>query len=154
MAMEKTVGAGLDDALRKYEACLNTLRVTCQCKTCQSSLTGFDFTNTDDEAADAGDSDSSPHNVDSSTIDIWDPDVFCLVILAETIIGLSRSLANTHVAKDLFPTRVGFDLAYGEQLNLRRSAHFGKTDILEFGPIVFLLNSTVWRSNATPRQYN
>ena len=70
----------------------------------------------------------------------WDPDVHCLVVLAETIIFLSRTLANMVVAEDLSPTRVGFDLAYGRQLTLRRSAHLAKNAILEMGPIVFCLD--------------
>ena len=140
---EEAARSKLEDAQRTYESCVSMLRANCECRVCQGPGNGFDIVADNDhgdEMADDGEYESDVASSESDSEADWDPDVYCLVVLAETIICLSRTLANMTVAEDLSPTRVGFDLAYGRQLTLRRSAHLAKNAILEMGPIVFCLD--------------
>lgn len=156
----KAAGMNLEVAKASYETGIQNLRTTCQCTTCQSSYTGFDFStssggdrgNNDGAASDLqpdeGDSPSSDRNSDTEEEMDWDPDRFCLVVLAETIICVSRCLAHLNVAHDLYPMRSGLEAAYGRQLNLRRSSNLGRHAIEEMGPIVFCMdfdNSFSWK---------
>jgi hypothetical protein len=65
---------------------------------------GFDIVADNDhsnEMADEGDYESDVASSESDGELDWDPNVYCLVVLAETIICLSRTLANMIVAEDL-----------------------------------------------------
>jgi hypothetical protein len=140
---EKAARSKFEEAKRAYESCVGVLRTNCGCKVCRGPGNGFDIVadkDHSDEMTDDGEHESDTASSESNSDADWDPDVYCLVVLAETILCLSRTLANMVVAEDLSPTRAGFDLAYERQLTLRRSAHLAKKAILEMGPIVFCLD--------------
>ena len=140
---EEAARSKLEDAQRTYEICVSILRANCECKVCQAPGNGFDIVANDghsDEMTDDGEHDSGAASPEPDQELDMDTDIYCLVVLAETIICLSRTLANMTTAEDLCPTRVGFDLAYERQLSLRRSANNVKEAILEMGPVVFCLD--------------
>lgn len=149
--MQKTSSMDLATAQRTYEACISTMRSHCDCRTCQSSSCHLELDGdtemkpTHDELQDHGDGlDDSTFEVnseDAESFNDWDPDRFCLVIMAETIISTSRTLSNVVIENEsLFPVRSGLEIAYGRQLNQRRSAALGRRAIKELGPIAFCLD--------------
>ena len=139
--MEEAVASDFKEALRVYERCISTIRANCRCLACQCPTNGFDI-GEDEEMTPASDQQSeSDASGSGENFDGFDPDKYCQVILAETIITLCRSLANVSLKdKDLFPTRAGFELAYGQQLNVRRSALLGKQTIRDIGQIAFCMD--------------
>jgi hypothetical protein len=149
--MQKASSVDLATARRTYEACISAMRSHCDCRTCQSStchpeLDGdTEMTPTPDELQDDGNGpDGSAFGVnseDAESFNDWDPDRFCLVIMAETIISTSRALSNVVIEHEsLFPVRSGLELAYGRQLNQRRAAMLGRRAIKEIGLIAFCLD--------------
>lgn len=149
--MQKASSVDLATARRTYEACISAMRSHCDCRTCQSSTChpepdrDTEMTPTPDELQDDGNGlDGSAFEVNSEDAEFfsdWDPDRFCLVIMAETIISTSRALSNVVIEHEsLFPLRSGLELAYGRQLNQRRSAMLGRRAIKEVGPIAFCLD--------------
>ena len=140
--MEDTVAISLKAAQTTYETCITQLRAVCSCKACQTSSNGFTVDETDDEEmTPAPDSDESAQSSHGSSDEDWDPERYCLVIVAETVIVLSRALANVSLDNPkLLPTRKGFELAYGRQLNMRRSALSGKQAIKDLGQIAFCMD--------------
>ena len=146
--MQRASAASLDEALRAYESSIMSLREVCQCVTCQKSYTGFDPASSNEDTSDQdmdttedgrrGLTDTESEGI--SSIGDWDSDRFCLVILAETILYLSRDLAHLNVRADLYPVRAGFELAFGRQLNLRKSSNLALREIKELGQIVFCLD--------------
>jgi hypothetical protein len=85
--------------------------------------------------------DTETNSTDEGSILEFDPDRYCLVVLAETIICLSRNLANIVLEdKDLRPTRSGFEGAYGRHMNNRLCALGGSHAIQEIGQIAFCLD--------------
>jgi len=71
----------------------------------------------------------------------WDPDVYCQVVIAETIIYLSRVLSSVYLESDtLLPMRSGLERAYGRRLNQRRSANLARTTLGTIGQIAFCLD--------------
>jgi hypothetical protein len=139
--MEKAATVTLEAAQGAYEVGIQNLKTACQCASCTCSYTGFQVNSEEEDTAmfDEGEGNQDGDTEDEDILD-WDPDRFCLVILAETIICLSRSLAHMEVAKELYPMRSGFEVAYGRQLNLRRSSNLGRHAIREIGQIVFCLD--------------
>jgi hypothetical protein len=149
--MEKAAKTTLEAAQGSYEVGIQNLKTACQCASCTSSYSGFQVDTGEEDTAMSDGEEESEHGIDSEDEDIqdWDPDKFCLVILAETIICLSRSLAHMEVAKELYPMRSGLEVAYGRQLTLRRSSNLGRSSIKEIGQIVFCLdfdNSFSWKA--------
>ena len=150
--MQKASSVDLATARRTYEACISTIRSHCDCKTCQSSTCHLkpdvEMIPTADELQDDGNSpDNSAFGINSEdaesfdSFDDWDPDRFCLVVMAETIISTSRTLSNIVIEHEsLFPVRSGLELAYGRHLNQRRAATAGRRAIKEIGPIAFCLD--------------
>jgi hypothetical protein len=148
--MEKAATTTLEAAQGAYEVGIQNLKTACQCASCSSSYTGFKVDIDEEDTAMSNRGNDSHEGSDTENEDVldWDPNRFCLVILAETIICLSRSLAHMDVAKELYPMRSGFEIAYGRQLNLRRSSNLGRSAIKEIGQIVFCLdfdNSFSWK---------
>lgn len=149
--MLKGVSQDFASARRRYEACISVIRSHCNCVTCQSEATGHDAFQEDDEGdmtmtAGPGDEvsplSSEVYESDQEdSMEEWDPDRFCQVVMIETIISLSRILSNV-ILEDakLLPTRSGFEMAYGRQLNYRLSAPLGRTALRELGPIAFCLD--------------
>jgi len=149
--MQKASSVDLATARRTYEACISAMRSYCDCRTCQSSTChpepdgDTEMTPTPDELQDDGnDPDSSAFGInseDAESFNDWDPDRFCLVIMAETITSTSRALSSVVIENEsLFPVRSGLELAYGRQLNQRRAATLGRRAIKEIGPIAFCLD--------------
>lgn len=122
--MEQAVGKPHGDAKLEYEAAIARLRTLCECKACACSSNGFE-PNADGEMTSASEG-SDQHGLSSDGIDgdsDGAPDRYCAVIIAETIIVLSRTLANVSLDDvNILPMRSGFELAYGRQLILRQSA--------------------------------
>ena len=138
--METAVAVSLKDARLTYETCITKLRDVCSCAACKTSSNGFTL---EDEAemTPAPDEDESEQGTDQDSVDDWDPDTYCAVLIAETIIVLSRALANVSLDDArLCPMRSGFELAYSWQLTLRRSAQSGKQAIQDLGQIAFCMD--------------
>ncbi|KAF8854431.1 hypothetical protein BDZ45DRAFT_676977 [Acephala macrosclerotiorum] len=149
--MQKASSVDLATARRTYEACISAVRSHCDCRTCRSStchpepVRDTEMTPAPDELQDDGNDPDSPafgvNSEDAESLDDWDPDRFCLVIMVETIISTSRALSNVVIEQEsLFPVRSGLELAYGRQLNQRRAATAGGRAIKEIGPISFCLD--------------
>ena len=140
--MEGTVAVSLKGAQTTYETCITRLRQVCSCKACQTSSNGFAIDEPDDrEMTSSPALDESVQSSHSSSDEDWDPERYCAVIVAETIIVLSRALANVSLDNPkLLPMRSGFDLAYGRQLSMRRSARSGKQAIKDLGQIAFCMD--------------
>ncbi|KAJ9661199.1 hypothetical protein H2198_002143 [Neophaeococcomyces mojaviensis] len=140
--MEQAVVVSLKAAQTTYETCIARLREVCSCKACQASSNGFENDEADDEEmTPAPDLEVSTQSSYSSSDEDWDPERYCAVILAETIIVLARALANVLLDnRKLLPMRSGFELAYGRQLNMRRSAQSGKQAIKDLGQIAFCMD--------------
>lgn len=139
-AMETSVSCDLQVAKTAYERCISSLRIHCGCRACQAPSNGFEISEDRDmtPAPDIGTDSSSEASTEA--IDEWDPDRYCEVIIAETIINLSRSLANIFLHKELLPMRSGLEIAYGRQLNSRRSAMSGRQAIVDLGQIAFCMD--------------
>jgi hypothetical protein len=145
-SLEAAAKTSLGDAKKEYEKCISILRSHCGCKTCGNDKNGFKY-NEEDFAADRLELNSpseGSHDTELSTSDAaddWDPDHYCHVVMAETIIVLCRSLSNLSIScEGLLPMRSGLELAYGRQLNTRRSAHLGRQAIRDLGPIAFCMD--------------
>jgi hypothetical protein len=139
--MEVAVASDLKEALRMYERCISTIRAHCGCLACQCPWNGFDIGEDEEMTPDPDQQSESDTSSLAEIVDDFDPDKYCEVILAETVITLCRSLANVSLKdKGLCPTRAGFELAYGRQLNTRRSAMSGKQAIRTLGQIVFCMD--------------
>jgi len=140
--VEKAAMTTLEAARGAYEVGMQNLKTACQCASCTNSYIGFqvDIDEDDTVMSDGGEDSQEGNEAENEDMVDWDPDKFCLVILAETIICLSRSLAHMEVAKELYPMRSGFEVAYGRQLTLRRSSYLGRSAIKEMGQIVFCLD--------------
>jgi hypothetical protein len=84
---------------------------------------------------------SSPSIEDEENSD-RDPDRYCAVILAETVIVLSRALANVSLDDArIMPMRSGIESAYGRQLLMRRSAAQGQREALIYiGQFAFCMD--------------
>jgi hypothetical protein len=151
--MHKSAGMSFKDAQKSYELCISKIRAKCGCRTCMSKATGFTFedeaiestpgparslnTSQDDILTDADSNRSLKSNIEPD----WDSDQDCQVIIAETIIYLSRILSTVHIETDnLLPMRSGFGMAYARQLRQRRSAYSGRSAIEAVGPIAFCLD--------------
>ena len=137
--MQKAASASMDKARKEYELCISMFRRGCGCLTCQSSTTGHIIPtgDGDEEMTPAPDMDES----DEESILDYDPDRYCLVVLVETIICVSRLLSNIVLEdKALLPVRSGFERAYGKQLNQRRCALGGRRALEEIGQIAFCLD--------------
>lgn len=150
--MQEAAATTMDKARRQYEACISTIREKCACTTCKSTATGHIVID-DDQIDDEVEMTPAPEfnedeegieldeNDDEESIPGWDPDHYCLVVLVETIICLSRTLSNVALEeKALLPVRSGFELAYGKQLNQRQSAPGGQRALKEIGQIAFCLD--------------
>ncbi|KAF2463384.1 uncharacterized protein BDR25DRAFT_114406 [Lindgomyces ingoldianus] len=150
--MQEGVRYDLKKARKTYEFCISKIRSHCGCRTCQSTSTGFEFADKRGSSAIPSHSvsadgdemltDSGSHqSLETDPEDDWDPDQFCQVIIAETIIYLSRVLGSVFLESDaLLPVRSGLARAYGRQLNQRRSAHLGRGTIEAIGQIAFCLD--------------
>lgn len=110
--MEKASVMSLEDAFVTYEVGIQNLRMSCQCDICPNA-------------------EKPQHETPGRT------DRFCLVVMVETIICLSRSLAHMNVAKELYPVRAGFELAYRRQNRMWKPS---SNDLEEIGPIVSCLS--------------
>ena len=139
-AMEEAVSSNLQVAKTTYERAISNLRNHCGCKACQASSNGFEVTEDRDMTPAPDDGTDPGTEVSSEAIDDWDPDKYCQVIIAETIINLSRSLSNIVLQKDLLPMRSGLEIAYGRQLSSRRSAMSGRQAIVDLGQIAFCMD--------------
>jgi hypothetical protein len=111
-AMERGFSSDLASAFGVYERCISNLRNHCGCRGCQASSNGFnvgedrDMTPAPDLQAESG------SEASTEATDDWDPDKYCEVIIAETIINLGRSLSNVVIEhQDLLPMRSGLELA-------------------------------------------
>jgi hypothetical protein len=141
--MEKAVNQTLKQASKDYEASIATIRENCLCPTCTSTSTGHcipaEADGDDLEMTPVPDLESESNDTESE-LD-YDPDRYCLVVIVETIICLSRMLANIVLEdKNLLPTRSGFELAYSRQLTDRISAPGGMQALREIGQIAFCLD--------------
>ncbi|CAF9914427.1 MAG: hypothetical protein GOMPHAMPRED_008158 [Gomphillus americanus] len=148
--MEKAAAKSLEKAKRDYEASIFQLRQNCSCLACQAPSNGFepdaDVEMTPAPASDDSDQENiaeanEVQESSASDIDDWDPDRYCAVIIAETIIVLARALANVSFADSIIlPMRSGFELAYGRQLTMRRSAQSGRSALKELGQFAFCMD--------------
>ena len=146
--MQKSVSFKLKVAQKAYEFCISKIRAHCGCRTCQSKSVGFDVGEDDDlelESSSRSELDEGESRDGESdefdTEDDWDPDKYCQVVIAETIVCLSRALANVSLENTaLLPMRSGIELAYGRQLMQRRSALSGRSAIQTLGPIAFCMD--------------
>ena len=128
-------------AKKKLEMCISMLRAHCNCRVCSTSSNGFAMEDNDEEMASVRDDESSVGTTTTDTADDWDANRFCEVVIAETIVTLSRSFANVSLTyADLCPMRSGLEVAYGRQLNLRRSAAAGRQALNDLGPIAFCMD--------------
>lgn len=144
--MEEAVAKPLRDAKLEYEASIARLRQFCGCRACSCPSNGFEFDNdiemtpVPDSASDGTGRSGSPSDVGDDADD-WDPDRYCAVIIAETIIVLSRALANVSLDDaNILPMRSGFEKAYGRQLTMRRSAVSGRQALNDLGPFAFCMD--------------
>lgn len=152
--MENAVAVPLKEARGDYEASIARLRQYCSCRACQSPLNGFDpdatseITPTPDmdttnqaEGLDLDEMQKSSLGSQDEDNSDWDPDKYCAVILAETIIVLCRALANVSLDDSrILPMRSGFELAYGRQLSMRRSAQSGRKALRDIGQFAFCMD--------------
>ena len=149
--MEKAAAEPLKEAKRDYEASISRLRQYCSCRACQAPSNGFEpDADLEMTPAPASDGDSDQEYIAevgksqegyTSDIDDWDPDRYCAVIMAETIIVLARTLANVSFAdSEILPMRSGFELAYTRQLTMRRSAQSGRSALKELGQFAFCMD--------------
>jgi hypothetical protein len=146
--MEKAASLGITQARENYDSSIEILRSTCGCATCESPTTGHVITPADtaNEGADHvmtpvpnEDLDEEPD--DESFATDRDVDIFCLVILVETIITASRLLSNVLLEnKALLPMTSGLQLAYGRQSDHRICAPLGMDLLREVGQIAFCLD--------------
>ncbi len=146
--MEQAVARPLRDAKLEYEASIARLREFCACRACACSSNGFEL-GADVEMTPVSPSASEDADPEGSLSDgdaedggsDWDPDRYCAVILAETIIVLSRALANVSLEDaSILPMRSGFEQAYGRQLNMRRSAQSGRRALDDLGQFAFCMD--------------
>ncbi|KAF1999745.1 hypothetical protein P154DRAFT_213185 [Amniculicola lignicola CBS 123094] len=151
--MQKASRSDVKNAQKTYEFCISKIRQHCGCRTCQSTSTGFDSTDEKTEMSpgpsptlsttqDEMLTDSGSHrSLDTDPEDDWDPDQYCQVLIAETIIYLSRALSTVCLESDtLLPMRSGFEQAYSRQLDQRRSANCAQSAIKTLGQIAFCLD--------------
>lgn len=143
--MEQAVARPLRDAKLEYEAAIARLRQFCACRACECSSNGFEL-GTDVEMTPVSASGSDGNGQEGLRSDAddgsdWDPDKYCAVILAETIIVLSRALANVSLDDvNILPMRSGFEQAYGRQLIMRRSARSGSQALNDLGQFAFCMD--------------
>jgi hypothetical protein len=143
--MENSAALKMSAARREYEFSIGKLREMCGCLTCNSTSTGHVIPPLDEDAemtpAPESEEEEADDDDDDESIQDFDPDRYCLVVLAETIICLSRALANVALEDAaLRPVRSGFEAAYGRQLDQRRCAPGGLRELREIGQIAFCLD--------------
>lgn len=151
--MEEAVAAPLKEARRDYEGSIARLRQYCSCRACLSPLNGFDLNTSSEtqdpdldhgsqaQASEMDEMQESASNSESEDYDDWDCDKYCAVIIAETIVVLSRALASVSLDDSrIKPMRSGFELAYGRQLNMRRSAQSGRQALKDLGQFAFCMD--------------
>ncbi|KAH8897594.1 hypothetical protein GQ53DRAFT_759841 [Thozetella sp. PMI_491] len=144
--MEEAVARPLREAKLEYEASIARLRQFCACKACACSFNGFEpgadveMTPASASVSDRTDEEGSLSHADDGERD-WDPDRYCAVILAETIIVLTRALANVSLDDvNILPMRSGFEQAYGRQLTMRLSAMSGRQALNDLGQFAFCMD--------------
>jgi hypothetical protein len=123
-SMQSALSGDLRTARRSYEVCMSTLRGRCDCSTCSKPWSGYDS------------------NPDNSSFKVpYSSEEICQVVLAETIIRLSRTLSNL-VLEDrrLLPTRSGMDLAYAQQYDHRQSSRLETKILQDVGLIAYCLD--------------
>jgi hypothetical protein len=146
--MDRASHHNLMDARKDYESSIDRLRENCGCPTCRSNSTGHEIEDGNGSGEDedelmtpAPEFDAISNEDDGDSTLGYDPDRYCLVVLTETIICLSRTLSNVTLEdKGLLPTRSGFEVAYGLQLNYRLHTFGGRQTLKEIGQIAFCLD--------------
>jgi hypothetical protein len=152
-SMLRSISQDFNSARKSYEACISLIRSHCNCITCQSNHTGHEYSDDEDQGGDipmtpvpdgdrpSGSSVGYEAGSDAESVEAWDPNRFCEVVMTETIIVLSRALSNIILEDSaLLPTRSGVELAYGRQMNYRLSAELGRSTVRDIGPIAFCLD--------------
>ena len=152
--MEKAVAVPLKEAKENYEISITRLRQYCCCRACENPSNGFEIDDDVDMTLDSihedstqtyvADIDEHPESLCGTEADEgeshWDAYKYCAVILAETIIVLSRTLATVSLDDgNLLPMRSGFELAYDRQLNMRRLTRSGWQALKDLGQIAFCI---------------
>ena len=141
--METALKKSFSNARKEHELCISILRKQCDCAVCHhTEFNGFGPEFQGDRSDDLsqradGNSDSCSDSIKSA--DHWDPNRYCHVVMAETIIILCRALANCSIGcETLCPMRSGLELAYSRCLELRTEFQPGEKD--DPGPIVFCMD--------------
>ena len=158
--MEKAAKATYEQAKKEYEACLSLVRSRCACKVCKYDDSGNGFfnlsTGTRSQSSSSSSSEEEEVSRDESHCGFvssyeqlheeqaikGSPFQPCLLLLAETIIGLCRSLSHvTLCSQDLLPTRKGLELAYTRAARIRSGTSFDLWDRLQpIGQIFYCMD--------------